>query len=387
VRSRTELRPEFLGVAQPQIGEAEMVAIAEALDSGWVVAGPRAAQLERDLADFLGAPHVRCLSSCTAGLTLGLRLAGVGRGDEVLLPAVTFVACANVIEHAGATPVFVDSDPATGLVDLDDLEARIGPRTRAMLPVHLAGRPVDLERVAALRDRHGIAVVEDAAHAIGATWRDVRVGAHGNHVAFSFHATKNMTTFEGGALVVPDGDASERARRLSVQGLDRSAWNRHDAPSADRYEVEEPGFKLTMSDVNAAVGIVQLRRLDEWIDHRATLAARYDEALAGLPVELPPGVPGHARHAHHLYMVRLLRGITPPRDRVIEALRERRVGSTVHFRGIHLYRYYAERYGLRPEDLPVATEWSERALTLPLHAGMTADDVDYVADALRDALS
>jgi dTDP-4-amino-4,6-dideoxygalactose transaminase len=387
VRRDLPTRREFLGVAQPQIGADEMAGIAEAVGSGWLIAGPKVAELERDLSEYLQAPYVRCLGSCTAGLTLAMRLAGIGRGDEVLLPAITFVACANVIEHAGATPVFIDSDPETGLVDLDQLEARIGPRTRAVVPVHFGGRPLDMDRVNAIRDRHGVAVIEDAAHAIGAAWNGVHVGAHGNLCSFSFHATKNMTTFEGGALVVNDPASAERSRRLAVQGLDRSAWNRHGARDADRYDVEEPGFKLTMTDVGAAVGVRQLRRLDEWIEFRAALSARYDELLADIDVETLPPAPPEARHAHHLYVVKVPERAPRSRDRIIEQLRARNVGATVHFRGIHLYRFYRDRYHLDPAALPTATDWSERALTVPLHPGMTFDDVEFVVDALRGALS
>ena len=379
------LRPAFLGVAEPSITEEDKAAVAEVVGSGWLVAGPKVAALERDLSRYLATPYVRCLGSCTAGLTLALRLIGIGPGDEVLLPSITFVACANVIEHSGARAVFVDSDPDTGLVDLDALEAAIGPRTRAMVPVHLGGRPLDMDRVNAIRDRTGVPVVEDAAHAIGAFWRGRRVGAHGNACSFSFHATKNMTTFEGGALVCPDPETADRVRRLAVQGLDRSAWNRHGAPAANRYEVDEPGFKMAMTDVGAAMGAVQLRALDDRIERRASLAARYDRLLAGLPVETMPGPPAQARHAHHLYMVKVPAD-GPPRDDVVEALRARNVGSSVHFQGIHLYRYYRERYDLDPSALPAATDWSERALTLPLHPGMTAADVDYVAESLAAAL-
>ena len=232
---------------------------------------------------------------------------------------MTFVSCANAIEHFGARPVFVDSDPATGLIDLEHAESLVTERTRALMPVHLAGHPVDLGAVNALRDRHGIAVIEDAAHAIGARWQGRPIGSHGNPTSFSFHATKNITTFEGGALGVRRrGHGRERAERLALHGLSRSAWARHGATGPAAYEVAEPGFKFSMNDISAAVGIHQLRRLDGWIERRAELADLYDEALRDLPLELPPRPPAHARHAHHLYIVRLHEERRIDRDRLIE---------------------------------------------------------------------
>ena len=316
----------YLGLSAPQIGDEEIEELLDAIRSGWLTAGPKVATFQSGLEEYLHARHVRCLSSCTGGLTIALRLLGIGHGDEVLVPSMTFVSCANVIEHAGAHPVLVDSDPETGHIDLAHAESLVTSRTRAVMPVHLAGFPVDLDAVNAFRDRHGIAVVEDAAHAIGARWQGRPVGSHGNLTAFSFHATKNITTFEGGALVVPAEAAAERAGRLSLHGLSRSAWARHGAIGPGAYEVAEPGFKFSMNDISAAVGIHQLGRLDGWIARRAELADHYDEALRGLPLELPPRPPAHARHAHHLYIVRL-RVRHRPRARSSSACRKRRIGT------------------------------------------------------------
>ena len=379
-------RADFIGLSRPDIGDEEIEEILQTLRSGWLTSGPRVRMFQQDLADYLDAAHVRCLSSCTAGLMLALRLAGVGPGDEVILPAITFVACANVVEHAGARPVFVDVDPATGLIDLDAADAAVGPRTKAIMPVHLGGRPVDLDRVDALSRRHDLVVIEDAAHAIGAEWRGRRIGSHGHLCSFSFHATKNMTTFEGGALVVGDAEQAARVERLAMHGLSRTAWSRHASASADRYEVVEPGFKLALNDVGAAAGIHQLRRLDGWIERRASLAAAYDELLAELPLDLPPDPTPGMRHAHHLYMVGVRDDAARSREEIVQGLQERQVGSSVHFRGLHLFEYYRERYQVAPESLPAANEWSGRALTLPLHPALSDDDVAYVADALGELL-
>jgi dTDP-4-amino-4,6-dideoxygalactose transaminase len=317
---------------------------------------------------------------------LSLRLLDVGPGDEVLIPSLTFVSCANAVVHAGATPVLVDSEPVTGLIDLEDAERKLTPRTKVMMIVHLGGHPVDLDAVTAFKERHGIAVLEDAAHAIGAEWRGRRVGSHGNLTAFSFHASKNITTFEGGALALYSERHAERIERLSLHGLTRSSWARHGHTAPGAYDMPEPGFKFAMHDVAAAVGIHQLTRLDGWIDRRREIADAYDARLAGLPLETPPRPPAHARHAHHLYSVRLRNNALLDRPAVSRALRERNIGTTVHFHAVHLHSYFRDRFGLRPEDFPVASDWSARSLTLPLFPAMTRDDVEDVCRALEDVL-
>ncbi len=378
---------EFLPLCRPDIGIAEVEELLDAIRSGWVTTGPKVELLERRLAEYVGVDHVRCLSSCTAGLLLALKVSGIGPGDEVLVPTLTFVSCANVVEHLGARPVFVDCEPDSGLIDLDAAERLIGPATRAVIAVHLAGRPLDMDRVNSLRDQHGLVVVEDAAHAIGAEWNGRRVGAHGNLTSFSFHATKNMTTFEGGALVVPDAATCDRVRQLSLHGLSRSSWSRHGRAGADAYDVLEPGYKFGMHDVAAAVGIHQLSRLDGWIERRAELAHRYDEQLEGLPLDRAPQVTPGARHAHHLYPVRLTDAAPLPRDDVAEALRVAGIGSSVHFRPIHTLSYYAERSGLKPDDLPAARGLATRLLSLPLFPQMSEDDVDRVSTTLASLLT
>ena len=379
-------REQFLGIARPDLRDEEIAEMLDSVRSGWLTAGPKVRRFEDELSAYLGAERVRCLTSCTAGLTLALRLAGVGRDDEVLVPANTFAACANVVEHAGARPVLVDSEPDTGLLDLAHAEHLAGPRTRALMAVHLGGRPVDLDALERLASRLGITVIEDAAHAIGSEWRGRPIGSWGNLCSFSFHATKNITTFEGGALVVRDEEESLRVQRLALHGLDRSAWSRHGTGTPDRYDVPEPGFKFGMTDISAAVGLHQLRRLDGWIDRREELARHYDECLADLPVELPPAVPEGARHAWHIYSVLVREDAATSRDELVAELRARNIGSTVHFHGIHLQSYYRDRYGLRPEDLPVASDWAERSITLPLHPQMTEADVEDVAETVAATL-
>ena len=380
------VRDSFLIFGSPLIGEEEIAEVVESLRSGWVGTGPKVHRFEQALADYLDSPQVRCLASCTAALIMSLLVLGIGPGDEVLVPAMTFVASANAVEHAGATPVLIDSVPGTGLIDLDAAERAITPRTKAIMPVHMAGRPVDLDRLAELRDRHGVAVVEDAAHAIGAEWHGRKIGSHGNLAAFSFYVTKNITTIEGGALATDDAEIAAEVERLALHGLSLGAWERFSDSGFRHYEVVRPGYKYNMTDVQAAVGLHQLGRLDDWIERRAELWDRYDELLAGLPLQTPPPPEPDTRHARHLYQVLLEPDARLTRDRLLDALTDRNIGTGVHYRGVHLHPFYRDKYGLAPEDFPVASSISDRTLSLPLSPKVTESDQDDVVDALADLL-
>ena len=371
----------------PMIGEEEIAEVVACLRSGWVGTGPKVQRFEAMLADYVGVAEVRCLSSCTAALMLALRVLGVGPGDEVLVPTMTFVASANAVEHVGATPVLIDAEPGTGQIDLEAAEAAIGPATRAIMPVHLAGRPIDMDRLNALRDRHGLAVIEDAAHAIGAEWRGRRIGAHGNLAAFSFYVTKNITTVEGGALATEDPEIAARVERLALHGLSLGAWARFSDQGFRHYEVVEPGFKYNMTDIQAALGLHQLPRLDAWIDRRTELWERYDALLADLPLETPLPEETGTRHARHLYQVLLRPEAGLTRDELLDALSAHGIGTGVHYRGVHLHPYYRDRYHLALERFPVATAISERTLSLPLSPKVTDSDQDDVVSALRELLT
>ena len=379
-------RENFLIFGSPVIGEEEIAEVVASMRSGWVGTGPKVQRFETMVADYVGAAHCRCLSSCTAALILSLQVLGIGSGDEVIVPAMTFVASANAVEHAGATPVLVDVDPATGLIDLDAAEAAITPRTRAIMPVHLAGRPVDLDRLGELRVRHGLVVVEDAAHAIGAEWKGRRIGSDGHLVAFSFYVTKNITTIEGGALVTEDEELAAEVERLALHGLSLGAWQRFSDTGFRHYEVVRPGFKYNMTDVQASLGLHQLPRLDEWIDRRAELWERYDGLLDGLPLQTPPPPEPDTRHARHLYQVLLAPDAPITRDALLDGLAARNIGTGVHYRGVHLHPYYRDKYGLSPEEFPVSTSISDRTLSLPLSPKVSEADQDDVVAALRELL-
>jgi dTDP-4-amino-4,6-dideoxygalactose transaminase len=380
------MRDSFLVFGSPVIGEDEIAEVVDSLRSGWVGTGPKVQRFESLIADYVGATHCRCVSSCTAALILAMQAIGIGAGDEVLVPAMTFVASANAVEHAGAKPVFVDCLPASGLVDFDAAEAAITDRTRAIMPVHMAGRPVDMDRLGALASKHGLIVIEDAAHAIGAAWHGRRIGAFGNVTAFSFYVTKNVTTIEGGALVTEDPAIASEVERLALHGLSLGAWQRFSDAGFRHYEVVRPGYKYNMTDVQAALGIHQLGRLEDWIDQRARLWDRYDALLERLPLQTPPPPEPQTRHARHLYQVLLEPDAVVTRDELLDALTARNIGTGVHYRGVHLHPYYRDTYRLEPADFPVATAISERTLSLPLSPKVSESDQDDVVSALRDVL-
>lgn len=381
------MRDEFLVFGSPLIGEAEIDEVVDSLRSGWIGTGPKVARFEGMLADYVGAHHARCVSSCTAALFLAMRCLDLGPGDEVLVPALTFVATANAVEHTGATPVLVDSEPSgTGLMDLDAAEAAITDRTRAIVPVHLYGRPFDMDRLNAIRDKHGLAVVEDAAHAIGARWNGTPIGAFGNLTAYSFYPTKNITTIEGGAILTDDLAIATRVEQLALHGLSAGAWKRFSDDGFKHYGATEVGYKLNMTDVQAALGLHQLPKLDEWIGIRRAQAARYDELLRHLPLTVSPPTDPRARHAHHLYTVLVDPDAGVSRDEVLSSLTRSKIGVGVHYQAIHLHPYYAERYNIEPSALPVATDVSGRTISLPFGPKLTDSDMADVAEALSLAL-
>lgn len=380
------MRDEFLVFGKPVIDDAEIAEVVDSLRSAWIGTGPKVQRFERMLEEYVGVRHVRCVSSCTAALMLAIKVVAIEPGDEVLLPAMTFIASANAVEHAGAVPVLIDSEPVTGLMNLDAAEAAITPRTRAIMPVHFAGRPLDMDKVNELRDRHGLVVIEDAAHAIGAEWRGTRIGGHGNLTAYSFYATKNITTGEGGAVATTDAAHAAEVERLALHGLSLGAWQRFSDAGFKHYDVEEPGFKFNMTDLQAAIGIHQLPRLDAWIDRRAELWARYDELLADLPLELPASATSSMRHARHLYTVFVEPDARASRDELLDLLTQHRIGVGVHYRAVHLHPYYRDRYGIDPSSLPVSTDISERTISLPLSPALTEEEQLDVVESFRASL-
>ncbi|MBN1173796.1 MAG: DegT/DnrJ/EryC1/StrS family aminotransferase, partial [Micromonosporaceae bacterium] len=369
---------EFLPFALPDVGEEEIEAVAEAMRSGWLTTGPRAAALERDFVDFLGGGvHAVALNSATAGLHLALEAAGIGPGDEVIVPTWTFTATAEVIRYLGAEPVIVDVDAATLNLDLDLAEAAITPRTKAIMPVHFAGLAVDREGTAKLAGRHGLRVVEDAAHALPTVSAGELVGrGSSDAVVFSFYATKTMTTGEGGMVVTPDEGIARRMRTMRLHGISRDIFDRYRSTVPSwHYEVVAPGYKYNLTDPAAAMGRVQLRRVRAMRDRRAAIAARYDEAFAGLPLRTPPHAPAGDTHAWHLYVIRLADGAPVRRDAFIAQLACAGVGCSVHFIPLHRHPFWKAHCRLDDGGFPVASAEFARVVSLPIFSGLTDPQV------------
>jgi len=381
------MRNSFLPYCLPFIGEEEIAEVADSLRSGWVTTGPKVKRFEQEFAAYVGAKHAIAVNSCTAALHTSLSALGVGPGDEVIVPTLTFCATANVVVHLGATPVIVDVD-RDFYISTEALIRAIGPRTKAIIPVHYAGQACSLGEILAIAGSYGIPVVEDAAHAAGASYDGVKIGSHGRAVCFSFYAIKNMTTGEGGMITTNDDDLAAHIRRLSLHGMSRDAWKRYTEAGSWYYEVLEPGYKYNMTDIQAALGIHQLRRLDGFTRRRQEIAALYDEAFSNLPeIFLPPRLPGRD-HTFHLYPIRLDEDLLQlNRSEFIDELRARNIGASVHFIPLHRHPLYRERYGYRPEQFPVCEEIYQGLLSLPLYPSMTDQDAADVIEAVRDIVA
>lgn len=379
-------RPTFLPFSPPAISEEEIAAVADTLRSAWITTGPKTKRFESEFAQYLGAPVALALNSCTAGLHLALLALDIGPGDEVITTPMTFCSSVNVIEHVGARPVLADIEPDTLTIDPVRVAEAITPRTRAIMPVHYAGHPADMAPLLELARQHGLYLVEDAAHALPATYRGQRIGTIGDLTAFSFYATKNLTTAEGGMLTGAP-ELIERARLLSLHGMSRDAWKRYDANGSWYYEVVEAGWKYNMTDIQAAIGLVQLQRLETMQQRRREIVARYNAAFGQLDALQTPTERSDAESAWHLYVLRLnLDRLSIDRARFIEELKARNIGTSVHFIPIHLHPYYRDKYGFQPEDFPVAYREYQRLLSLPLHPGLSDADVDDVIAAVRDVV-
>jgi dTDP-4-amino-4,6-dideoxygalactose transaminase len=381
------IRDSYLVFGSPQLLEDEIEEVEATLRSAWIGTGPRVARFEEDFRTYVGAEHAVAVSSCTAALHLSMVALDLAPGDEVIVPAMTFAATANAVIHAGATPVLADVDRETMCLGPEQLEARLTERTRAVIPVHFAGRPCRIEEIVALADDRGIAVIEDCAHAIETRVGDRHMGTFGAFGAFSFYVTKNVATGEGGMVTTSSAELAARIKRLALHGLSADAWSRFSDQGFKHYEVVEPGFKYNMMDLQAALGIHQLARVEESLRRREAVWEAYDEAFAELPVFLPaPPAPG-TRHARHLYTLLLdLDGLSPSRDEVLTALHRQNIGTGVHYRALHLHPYYAETFGYRPGDFPVAEWISERTLSLPLSPKLTDEDVADVIAAVHRTL-
>jgi dTDP-4-amino-4,6-dideoxygalactose transaminase len=383
------VRDGFLAFGKPCLGEEEEREVLDTLRSGWIGTGPRALRFEQTFAEYVGAQHALAVNSCTAALHLSLLALGLGPGDEVITSPLTFAATANVIIHTGARPVFADVDPVTLNIRPDAIAAAITPRTRAIIPVHFGGLPCAMDEILALAGRHGLAVVEDAAHAVGSCYHGRLVGTLGALTCFSFYANKNLTTGEGGMVTTADDALADRIAVLRLHGLSKHAWQRYTSRRLTLSDAVEPGFKYNMPDLLAAVGIHQLAKIERFLEIRERYAAIYDAAFAEVPgvrLQYRPA-DGTARHGLHLYVLILdLAQFRASRNQIIDALLAENIGAALHYRAVHTHPYYSRTYGYRPEDFPVAADVGESILSLPLTPGMAESDLADVITAARKVL-
>lgn len=352
----------------PNITETEIDAVTATLRSNWLTSGPRVAEFETEFAKAVKAPHALAVNSCTAGLHLALVASGIGVGDEVIVPTMTFAATASVVIHAGARPVLVDVDPETLLMDPDAVERAITSRTRAVVPVHYGGQPCDMTRLIAIARSHNLLIIEDAAHAFPAEVEGGMVGSLGDVTCFSFYANKTLTTGEGGMVTTADTALAEKIGRMRLHGLNRQAWDRFKIPKAWDYDIAEPGYKYNLTDIAAAIGLGQLSRADELWKKRQSLAELYGELLTNVPGVKPLTVLSDRRHAWHLYVVRIEATVTGiSRNEVVDKLQAAGIGTSVHYRPLHLHSYYATQLGYSAEDFPAGTAAFDEILSLPIY--------------------
>lgn len=367
------------------IGEEEIAEVVDSLRSGWVTTGPKTKRFEEEFAHYVGAEHAIAVNSCTAGLHVSLAALGIGPGDEVIVPAITFCATANVVVHLGARPVIVDVEGPSLEISPEAIRRAITPRTKAIMPVHYAGQAADLDEILAIGAEHGIPVVEDGAHAAGTEYKGRKVGTHGKAVSFSFYATKNLTTGEGGMITTNDAEYAARMRLLSLHGMSKDAWKRYTQAGSWYYEVVAAGYKVNMTDIDAALGLHQLRRLDGFNRRRAEIGAQFDSALDRLGVfTLPVRLPDR-NHVLHLYPVQIRPGtLRIGRDQFIEELKEAKIGASVHFIPLYRHPFYRDQLGYRAEDFPVSERCYEGLFSLPLYPKMTDGDAGDVIAAVTE---
>jgi dTDP-4-amino-4,6-dideoxygalactose transaminase len=378
----TPIRERLLEFSPPVLGDEEIASVVETLQSGWLTSGPRAAQLEERFAARAGTPHAVATSSCTAALHLALVAAGMGPGDEVITSSFTWPATTNAIVHTGARPVFADVHPDTLNIDPEAIRAAIGPGTRAILPVHFAGGPCDMDAIMAIAREHALVVVEDAAHAVETTVGDRPVGSIGDFTCFSLYATKSLAGGEGGVVTTASDEAAARLRLLRAQGITRDPWRRQLSRSLGHYDLVTPGWKANLADLQAAVALPKFDRLDQLFDNRLRLVERYDRGLEGLAGVDPIGRPPFGRHAHHLYVVRIDPALAGgDRDRYAAALMAENIATGLHFLPVHTLTWY--RDNLPAVTLPATEAAGDSVLSLPLAGAHTESDIDDVLAALH----
>lgn len=384
-----KVREDWMPFCVPDISEAEVEAVSAVVRSGWWAKGPKTLEFEKRFAEYVGAKYCVGVNSCTAALHLALLAQGIGPGDEVITTPLTFASSANTILHCNATPVFADIDPDTGLIDPDEIEKKITSKTRAIVPVHYSGLAADLDRIAELCDAHGLFLSEDAAHAVETRYKGKLIGHHPrNAVSYSFYATKNLACGEGGALVTDDEELAHKARVASCHGMSAGSWNRYGKEGSWRYDIELPGYKYNMFDIQAGIALAQLERMDDMQRRRFEAVQVYEQAFADVPQLRLQKTPEYCHHSRHLYILRIVPELlTISRDQFIEELKARNVGVSVHFIALHTMSAYAKRFGYKPEDFPKAYAFSESEISLPMYSTLGAEGAAYVAQAVLDVVA
>ena len=367
--------------------EEEHREVEDTLNSGWLTTGPKAQKFEEAFKDYIGCKHAVALNSCTAGLNLALTVQNFAEGDEVITTPMTFPATTNVILLQRLKPVFADIEPGTLTIDPRKIEAKITPRTRAIIPVHFAGHPCDMTPIQELADRHKLVIIEDAAHALESGYKGKKIGNLGNATAFSFYANKNITTGEGGMLVTNDDALAETIRIMRLQGISRDAWKRYGKSGFSHWEHTLAGHKCNMSDLNASIGIHQIKKVERFMTLRKKYVSMYDRAFADVAELETLAVRDYATHAHHLYVISLhLERLTIDRDGFLDAIQSTGIGVALHYVALHLQPYYVKNFNTKPQDFPIASNYSERVITLPLYPKMSSADVERVIETVKDLI-
>ncbi len=384
--SNFKKRESFIPYNLPDITDAEISEVVDTLKSGWIAKGPRTNEFEKQFAEYLGAKHAIGMNSCTAALHVALLAKGIGPGDEVITTPMTFASTANTIIHTGATPVFADIDYRTTCIDPDEIEKKLTPKTKAIVPVHYSGQVCDLDRIYQIADKHGLFVSEDAAHALWSRYKGRLIGSQlPGTASYSFYATKNLATGDGGMLVTDDDEIDRKARIFAGQGMSKNAWNRYAKGGTWKYDICEPGYKYNMFDIQAALGLKQLARLEEMQTARLKIAAKYQEEFGKIDAVEVPFVPEYETHCWHLYVLRIRPELlTIDRDQFIVELNERNVGTSVHFIPVTYMSAFTSRYGYKQGDFPNAENHFERLISLPLYPTLTDEQAQYVIDAVKD---
>ncbi|XOU94210.1 MAG: DegT/DnrJ/EryC1/StrS family aminotransferase [Candidatus Kerfeldbacteria bacterium] len=379
------MRKDFLIFGSPKIGQDEINEVVDSLRSGWISTGPKVAKFENNFKKFIGARYVVALNSCTAGLHLSLITAGVKRDDEIITTPMTFAATANTILHVGAKPVFIDVKRDTMNIDVSKIEKKITRKTKAIMPVHMAGRPCDMDKIMKIAKRHKLVVIEDAAHAIGASYKGKKIGTIGDYTVFSFYVTKNLVTGEGGMVASKDKDIINRIQTYALHGMSKGAWKRYSDKGYKHYQVVNPGYKYTMMDIQAAIGIHQLKKFNKYQKRRKEVWNKYNKEFKNLPIITPADPEKRTIHARHLYTIMLeLNKLSIDRDRFVEELYKRNIGTGVHFIAVHLHPYYKKTFGYKRGAFPNAEWISDRTLSLPLSAKLSNKDVKDVIQVVKE---